>query len=181
MWIDIVFLLCILMAVIRGIRQGFVIAVLSGLALVVGLAAAIKLSATVALHLKDTVQVSSRWLPVLAFILVFICVVLVVRWVGRLAEAALDLAMMGWLNKLAGILLYSALYTIALSVLLFYAVQTHFVSVATVSSSVSYPFIRPWGPVVIDGFGKLIPVFKGMFAQLEDFFGRLSEGRIKIK
>jgi len=178
MWIDIAFLICLLMAVLRGLRQGFVIAVLSGLALVIGLAAAIKLSATVAMHMRDSIRVSDRWLPVLAFILVFVCVVLLVRWIARLAEAALDLAMMGWLNKLAGILLFAVLYTIAFSVLLFYGVHTHVVSDRATSSSVSYPFIRPLGPVVIDEFGKLIPLFKGMFAQLEDFFGRLSEGRI---
>jgi len=28
--------------------------------------------------------------------------------------------------------------------------------------------------VVIDGFGSLIPFFKGMFTQLEDFFDHLN-------
>ncbi len=94
---------------------------------------------------------------------------------SKLAETALDLAMMGWLNKLGGILLYAALYTMLLSVLLFYALQVHMLSAATARSSVAYPFIRPWGPVVIDEFGKFVPFFKGMFAQLENFFGDLSK------
>ena len=174
MLIDILFLLFMLIAVFKGLRQGLIIAVFSAVAFVAGLAAAIKLSATVASWLKDSMNVSVRWLPVLAFIGVFLGVVLLVRWGGRLAEAAIDLAMMGWINKLGGILLYAALYTIVLSVLLFYAVQVKIVSAHTLSSSATYPFIRPWGPVVIDGFAGLIPFFKGMFTQLEDFFGRLS-------
>jgi membrane protein required for colicin V production len=173
MWIDVLFLLFMLLAVFKGLQRGFLLAFFSTVAFIIGLAAAVKLSAAVAGYLKDNVHMSTRWLPVLAFAGVFLGVALLVRGGARLIEAAVDLAMMGWLNRLAGILLYAGVYTIILSVLLFYAVQVHLVSGSTLSSSVTYPFIRPWGPVVIDGFGKFVPVFKGMFAQLEDFFGRL--------
>lgn len=173
MWIDVVFALCMLMAIYKGLRKGLIIAVFSGVAFIIGLAAAIKLSAAVAGYLRNSVHLSTRWLPVLAFVLVFIAVVLLVRWGARLAEKVVDLAMMGWINKLAGILLYAVLYTIVLSVLLFYAVQVRVADDKALSSSIVYPFIRPWGPGVIEEFGKFVPFFKGMFAQLEDFFGRL--------
>ena len=84
----------------------------------------------------------------------------------------MDLILMGWLNKLAGVVLYAILYTIILSVLLFYAVQLELVGAKTLRSSVIYPIIRPWGRVVIDEFGKFVPWFEGMFARLEDFFSR---------
>lgn len=173
MWIDVLFLLIILLAVFSGLRKGFLMAVFSAVAFIVGLTAAVKLSAAVAGYLKGSVHVSARWLPVLAFIGVFLVVLLLVRGGAKLIEAAVDLAMLGWLNKLAGVLLYAAVYTIILSLLLFYAVQVHMVPGSVLASSVTYPFLRPWGPVVIDGFGKLVPFFKGMFVQLEDFFGRL--------
>ena len=173
MWIDVLFLLFMVLAVFKGLRQGFLLAVFSAIAFIVGLAAAVKLSAALAGYLKDSVHVSTRWLPVLAFVLVFLGVVLLVRGGARLIEAALDLAMMGWLNKLAGVLLYALVYTIILSVLLFYAVQVHLISASTRMASITYPVIRPWGPVVIEGFGKLVPLFKGMFTQLEEFFGQL--------
>ena len=174
MWIDVLFLVLLLVAVFKGLRQGFIIAIVAALAFIVGLAAAMKLSATLAGYLRGHTTLSGRWLPVLAFVLVFLAVVLLVRWIGRLMEAAVDLAMMGWLNKLAGILLYAAAYTIILSVLLFYAVHLHLVSGSAMASSITYPFIRPWGVVVIDGFGSLVPFFKGMFTQLEDFFDHLN-------
>jgi membrane protein required for colicin V production len=171
MTIDVLFLLFMVMAIFRGFRQGFIIAIFSTLSLIIGLAAAIRLSAAVASW--ATHQLSSRWPPVIAFLLVFVAVVIVVRLGARLAEKAVDLALMGWLNKLAGIILYAAIYTVILSVLLFYAVQVHLIARTTLASSVTYPFIRPWGPVVIDEFGKFVPWFEGMFARLEDFFGRL--------
>jgi membrane protein required for colicin V production len=171
MTIDVLFLLFMVMAIFRGFRQGFIIAIFSTLSLIIGLAAAIRLSAAVASW--ATHHLSSRWPPVIAFLLVFVAVVIVVRLGARLAEKAVDLALMGWLNKLAGIILYAAIYTVILSVLLFYAVQVHLIARTTLASSVTYPFIRPWGPVVIDEFGKFVPWFEGMFARLEDFFGRL--------
>lgn len=173
MSIDVLFLLFMVVAVFKGLRRGFIIAVFSAVALVIGLAAAIKLSAVVAHYGQEHTSLSSRWMPVLAFLLIFLTVVIGVRAGAKLAEKAVDLALLGWANKLAGVLLYAVIYTIILSVLLFYAVQIRLLSSATLSSSVTYPYIRPWGPVVIDEFGKFVPWFKGMFTQLEDFFGRL--------
>jgi membrane protein required for colicin V production len=173
MTIDVLFLIFMVLAVFRGLRQGFIIAIVSAVALVIGLAAAIKLSTVVAAYGRAHTSISSRWLPVLAFLVVFLAVVIAVRAGGRLAEKAVDLALLGWLNKLAGVVFFAVIYTIILSVLLFYAVQIHLLSSDTVAASVIYPFIRPWGPVVIDEFGKFVPWFRGMFAQLEDFFGRL--------
>lgn len=173
MWIDVLFLVLLLWAVFKGLRQGLIIAVVATLAFIIGLAAALKLSATLAGYLRVHTSISGRWLPVLAFLLVFIGVVLLVRWIGRLMEGAAELAMMGWVNRLGGILFYAVIYTIILSVMLFYAVQLRLIRADTLTASITYPFIRPWGQVVIDGFGNLIPFFKGMFKQLEEFFGRI--------
>jgi membrane protein required for colicin V production len=177
MGIDVLFLLFMAMAAYKGFRHGLILSVLAGLALIAGLAAAVKLSASVAYLLRHSMHMSTRWLPILAFALVFLAVILVIRWGARLLESTIDLAGMGWLNKLGGILLYAALYTTILSILLFYASQVHLIPAATMASSVTYPCLRSWGPVLIDHVGKLIPFFKGMFVQLEDFFGHFAHGR----
>lgn len=178
MSIDVLFLLFMVLAIFRGIGHGFVLAVGSAVAILIGLAAAMRLSATVAAGISRSDHHSGRWLPVLAFLLIFLGVVILVRLGARLAERALDLAMIGWLNKLAGVLLYAAIYTIILSVVLFYAVQLHLVGPRTLGASVTYPFIRPWGRVVIDEFGKFVPWFKGMFIHLEDFFSRFDSRQV---
>jgi len=172
MKIDVFFLLLMVLAVFRGVRHGFIISVCSFLAIFIGLAAAVRLSASVADHLSNSVHHPGRWWPAVAFLLIFAGVVIVVRLGAGLAGKAVDLAMMGWLNKLAGVLLYAVIYTIILSVVLFYAVELDLIGPRTLSSSVIYPFIRPWGRVVIDEFGKFVPWFKGMFVHLEDFFSR---------
>jgi membrane protein required for colicin V production len=177
MAIDVLFIVFLLLAIFRGRRHGFIIAVVSVAAWIIGIAAAMKLSAVVATYGKAHTHLPPRWLPVLAFLLVFLVVVLGLHAIAKLIEKAVDLAMMGWLNKLAGVLLYAFLFITTLSVLLFYAVQIHLISPQTLSASVTYPYIRPWGRVTIDEFGKFVPWFKGMFAQLEDFFGQIRDSR----
>src|SRR2546422_8153011 len=114
MIIDIVFTILILMAVIKGYRRGFIIAVFSIIALMVGLAAAIKLSTLVAAYIKDSVNVSAKWLPVISFVLVFLLAVLLVKLGATAIEKTIEFAMLGWVNRLAGILLYLVLYTVIL-------------------------------------------------------------------
>jgi len=173
MAIDVLFIVFLLLAIFRGLRHSFIIAIVSLLAWIIGIAAAIKLSAVVAAYGKAHMHLPSRWLPVFAFLLVFGVVVLGLHAIAKLIEKAVDLAMMGWLNKLIGVLLYAFLYIATLSVLLFYAVQIHLISPHTLSASVTYHYIQPLGRRVIDEFGKFVPWFEGMFAQLEDFFGQI--------
>jgi membrane protein required for colicin V production len=45
---------------------------------------------------------------------------------------------------------------------------------ATIQASVTYPFIEPWGPKAISIFGAIIPMFKDMFQELENFFNGVS-------
>jgi membrane protein required for colicin V production len=174
MAIDVVFLVLMIMALFKGLRRGLIVAVFSLVGLILGLAAAIKLSAIVAQHLNRTVHLSAKWLPILAFLAVFIGVVLLVRWAANLLEAAVSLVLMEWLNKLGAVVLYAALYIAIFSVLLFYGRQSGILTTHAMASSKVYGFVEPWGPAVINGLAKAIPLFKGMFAELEVFFGRLS-------
>jgi membrane protein required for colicin V production len=141
----------------------------------VGLAAALKLSTVVADYLKDSTSISAKWLPFLSFAIVFIGVVLLIRWAANLMEASLEVALLGWVNRLGGILLYVVVYTLAFSVVLFFATQMRLFSEETIAKSVTYSSIRPLGPMVIDGFAKLIPWFKDMFTELEGFFAHIAE------
>ncbi|MBV9987573.1 MAG: CvpA family protein [Chitinophagaceae bacterium] len=170
MFIDIILIILLITAVIKGMRNGFVVAVFSFLAIIIGLAAALKLSTWVAGWLKESTSISASWLPFLAFALVMIGVIVLVRLGALAIQSALKMVMMGWLNKLAGIVLYAALYITLFSVLLFYAEKIHLLKPATISASQSYAFIQPWGPKAMEWFGALIPWFRGMFDQLSHFF-----------
>lgn len=174
MIIDIIFAGLLLWAVIKGLRKGLVLAVFSFLAILIGLAAAIKLSTVVAGWLQRNTNIGMQWLPVLSFVIIMIAVALLVRWCASLIEVGLDLVLMGWINKLGGVLLYIMLYITVFSVCLFYARQMNLLKPETFEQSHSYEFIRPWGPKAIDALSVVLPFFRNMFGELQQFFGSLA-------
>ena len=175
MLIDIICLLLIVWAIFKGLRNGFVLGIFSFLAFVIGLAAALKLSALAAEYLGSNIDISERWLPFIAFVLVFLVVVFLVRLGAKAIEGALQLAMLGWLNRVGGILLYAAVYLFVFSIILFYAVQLNIIKSETLQASVAYPYLQPLAPKVISALGYVIPWFRDMFGELENFFGSVAE------
>src|SRR5277367_4470675 len=167
--IDILFYIIIVFAIIRGWRKGLILALFSLACGLVGLAAAVKLSAIVATHMKSDLHMTTRWLPVLAFLLVFIFVIIIISWVGRILEKIIKWVLLGWLNKLGGILLFVVLYLSIYSVILFYGTETQLISKHTANESYFYHLIAPFGPAVIRFITGFIPFGHDMFKTLEGF------------
>ncbi|MBK7121660.1 MAG: CvpA family protein [Chitinophagaceae bacterium] len=174
MLIDLTFAILLVIAIVKGYQKGFIIAVFSIIAFIIGLAAALKFSAAVAAWLQNSISISAKWLPFIAFAIVFIAVVLLVRMGAKLIEKSFQVIMLGWLNRIGGIILYAALYIIILSIFIFYAQKLQVLQPAVIESSQTWHLIEPWGPIVIDNFGRVIPVFKDMFTELGEFFNALS-------
>ncbi len=174
MIIDIILLLLLVAACFKGYSRGLIVAIFSVIAVVVGLAAAMKLSVIVAEKLQQNFTINTQWLPAISFVLVMIVVVILVRIGANWLEKTAEFMLMGWVNKIGGILLYAIIYCTVFSVLLFYAVQLHIIKPATINVSITYAYIEPWGPKAVNAMGYIIPVFKNMFHELETFFGAVA-------
>lgn len=172
--IDIVFLCILAYAAFKGLGQGLVMALFSLASVFIGLAAALKLSSSVAVYLERSDALPSRWMPVVAFLLVFTASLSVVRMVGRMLEKSLSNTMLGGLNRVGGVLVYCILYLLVYSVFLFYLDQVGLISDSMKSASIAYGHLKPWGPFALEGFGKLIPAFGDVFSELQRFFERVS-------
>lgn len=170
MFLDLLFVIILVLAIVKGYQRGLIVGIFSFVAVIIGLAAAIKLSAVVASYIGDTIKVSNEWLPVISFAVVFILVVLLIRLGANMIQKTVEISMLGWVNRLGGILLYIAIYGMVYSVVLFYAEQLKLLQPDTIEKSVTYSYVQPWGPKIINGFASVVPVFKGMFTELESFF-----------
>jgi len=170
MLLDIIVAVILILAVIKGYQRGLIVGVFSFLAVIIGLAAAIKLSTVVAGYIGKAIKISDAWLPVISFAVVFIIVVLLVRLGANMIQKTVEISMLDWLNRLGGILFYLAIYIIVYSVILFYAEQIKLLQPATAKESVTYSYIEPLGPKVIDGFAYVVPFFRDMFTDLQSFF-----------
>ena len=174
MIIDIIFAVLMLMALFKGINRGLIVALFSLLAFFVGLAAALKLSAVVAIHLSENTNLTGFYLPIVSFLLIFFLVVFLVRLGARWVQETIELVWLGWLNRLLGVIFYAVLYIIIFSILLFFATQINLIKQETVDASSTYNFVEPWGPMVMNALGKIFGVFSNMFTDLADFFGNFS-------
>ncbi|MDB5196677.1 MAG: colicin production protein [Flaviaesturariibacter sp.] len=175
MFIDVIVLVLLLVALFKGLRKGLIVAIFSFLAFIIGLAAALKLSTAMAAYLGENISISQRWLPVVAFIAVFVIVLLLVRLGAKAIEAAVRLVMLGWLNRIGGVLFFALLYLFVFSILLFYSDSLHLINESTKTDSQTYPYLQPLAPKIINGLGAILPFFKNMFAELSSFFENVSK------
>ena len=174
MIIDIIFFILLALAIVKGISRGLIVAIFSFFAIIIGVAAAMKLSYIVANWLQQSFNTSGRWLPIVSFIIVLIAVIFLVRWIANLIQKAINIVMLGWLNKLGGIILYSFVFLFVYSIFLFYLTQMNFIKQETISASYTYSLIEPFGLKAINLLGSIIPVFKNIFLQLSDFFEKIA-------
>lgn len=173
MLIDVTFAIIMVLAIIKGFSKGLIVGIFSLLAFIIGLAAALKLSALVAQYLENSTGATAMWLPVLSFALVFILVALLVRLGAALIRKTISLAMLGWADRIGGIIFFMIIYTIIFSIFLFFADKTSLIKPETILTSRVYNYVSPWGPSVINNLGKIVPVFKDLFIQLQEFFEKI--------
>jgi membrane protein required for colicin V production len=173
MWIDLLWLFLMGMAVFKGFNKGLIVAAFSFAAFFIGLAAALKLSAVVAGYLKDSFDNPTVWWPVIAFILVFLLVSGLIKMAAGVVEKTFNFVMLGWINKLGGAILYAILYTLIFSVVLFYFDQLMHISDQVKRQSKVYSYIEPWGEWVMQSLGNLIPWFKDVFRDIQEFFEKV--------
>ncbi len=174
MIIDLILLVLLVLAVFKGYSKGFIVAICSFLAILAGLAAATKLSVIVANYIGENTFISKQWLPFLSFIVVMVIVFFVVKWIAYLLRGSAKVLLLGWLDKLGGMVFFAIIYLAVYSVLLFYATQMNLLKPGTIAQSKTYFYIEPFGPKMINAIGYVIPFFKNIFEELQDFFSALA-------
>jgi membrane protein required for colicin V production len=103
--LDIIIVLVLLFGAYRGFKKGFVYTVALSLAFVLGTIGSFQLAGKFAAYLTKTFDYHSPWLPFFSCILVFVIIIVLVVLLAKVLEKFLKTASLGWLNKLAGMLL----------------------------------------------------------------------------
>lgn len=170
MFLDSIVLIILVFAFFKGLRKGLVVAVFSFIGFFIGLAAAIKLSSIAASYISESLTISQRWLPFIAFTLVFLLVVFLVSLGAKAIEELLSAVTLGWVNRIGGVLFFSILYLFIFSLFVFYAEQLHVIKEDTMKSSLTFPFLKQIAPMMMNLFGAIIPAFSNMFNDLLHFF-----------
>ena len=117
--VDIILLLCFIPAVIGGIRKGFVRQAAALIALILGIWGGLHFSSFVSGILKQWIETTNTIIDILSFTIIFILVVLVVTFVGRLVEGIVKIILLGWLNRLLGVIFAVIKYALIFSVIIY--------------------------------------------------------------
>lgn len=175
MILDAIGIILIIALFIRGYRKGIIVAAFSLLSVIVGILCALKLSGKLATLLMDHGISSSAWAPIIAYILLFLGVVWLVRAGGKLIEKTVDAVWLGLFNNLAGGLLYALMGLVIWSSVLWLGNQAHLFTPETIAASKTFHWFAPVAPWVFEHIGQVLPFAKGLFTDLQHFFDRVNQ------
>lgn len=118
-YIDIVLIMPLLWGLYKGFSKGLIIEAASIIALGLAMWGAIKFHNLVSVWMKDFMGWQSQYMPLLAFALIFIGVLLVVFGIAKLIEKFVKAIALGFVNKLTGAIFGMLKFGLILSILIF--------------------------------------------------------------
>lgn len=165
MWLDLLTGTLFIIALLQGYKNGFIRAVISTFSLFLGLILAFQFAGWVAIWLKEETKITTNFLPLIAFLIVLVGVLLALKWVTKFIQQGAYWLNLGWLNKLLGILLYGFIYFTMLSAFVYFLVVLGVLSAATFKNAISYSYIQIWWPYCIEKIAFLLPSIKENIAR----------------
>ncbi len=117
--IDIVILACFLPAVVLGLKRGLVGQIVALAVVVLGIHLSLKFSGALQGYLSQMVSWDPFWTKAVSFTAIFLAVALLLGLLGKLVEKVLKIAMLGWLNRLLGMLVAVATASLVVGTLVY--------------------------------------------------------------
>ena len=126
--LDAIILICLIPALIQGLRKGFISQAISIASVVVGIWASSRFANIVTDWVSQYITGSEQVLKIVAFTLILVVVFIALGLLGRLLEAILKFAFLGWVNKLLGVVfaMLKAFLILGLVIMAFNSLNTAF-------------------------------------------------------
>lgn len=102
-WIDTAIVIVLIISVVMGFINGLVKEVASLAALILGIWGAIKFSTFTAAKLYDYFDMTGQYVGIIAFLITFGIIVVIIHFIGILADKLVNAVALGFLNRLLGI------------------------------------------------------------------------------
>jgi membrane protein required for colicin V production len=172
-WIDLIIVVLIILSVVSGFTNGLVKEVASLAGLILGIWGAIRFSSFTAAKLYDWFDMSGQYVGITAFIVTFCVIVVIIHFIGILADKIVDAVSMGFLNRLLG-MFFGAIKNILIMSVIFSVLNAidarrPFLSKEKIEESKLYNPISDIVPAIFPVLGE------GNFRQSFDRFKKKSE------
>lgn len=158
--LDIIILICFIPALVQGLRKGFIAQVIAIISILAGVFLSFQFSTRVSGWMAQYIEGSEQVMKIVAFALILIAAIVALTALGKLLEGMLKIVMLGWLNKLLGVL-FSFLkcgLIVGLVIMAFNSLNStfHFVEEAELSKSVLYPPLKELAYTVFPYLKELV-------------------------
>ena len=167
MVIDILLLILLALAVYKGWTKGFIMAIFVFVSYFVALALAFHFSGTVEGYIKTHSSSDSKWFSFLSFVLVMIAGIIAVRLVGKVIEKSAELLMLGFFNRLMGIVVMAFIYATFFAVILVYCKRFNIISEGNSSDSRTFTYLINYGQWLVSQFSEWLPALKNLFNDIK--------------
>lgn len=175
MIIDIIYLILLCLFIYKGYHRGFIFALCSVTAIIIGIIGALKLSGLLSGTLIEKSPSLARWAPLITYILVFSLLVWLIRIGAKIVQKFLEMVALGFLNRLAGAILYGFLISFIFSGFLWISVKMDLFHGDILAQSKAFPILEPLAPLVVTFMGHLLPFFQSAFEDLNHFFDQVKQ------
>lgn len=169
MWLDIIGVVFIVYYFIRGYSKGLIVAVLSMLALLLGIVVTLSLSHPFAEWIAHKGILDSGKALVVSYIVLFIGVLVLVRVLANLLQKAAQALMLGGANAVLGGLLYALLGAMLWSILLWVCIPLHVISSSTIAESKTYHYISGLAPWFFKSVSNILPFASDAYNNFDHF------------
>ncbi len=117
-WIDLIIVVLLILSVVSGFTNGLVKEVASLAGLILGIWGAIKFSSFTAAKLYDWFDMTGQYVGIIAFLVTFGIIVVMIHFIGIVADKMIDAVALGFLNRILG-MVFGAIKTVLILSVIF--------------------------------------------------------------
>ena len=154
-YIDIIIAIPLLWGLYKGFTKGIILEAATLIALGLAIWGAVKFHDFVTVWMRESLNWTSKYMPVISFALIFIGVLVLVFAIAKLLEKIIKAVALGFLNKLAGGIFGILKFGLILSVIIFLlnAIEKNysFIPPDVKNKSVLYEPVGKIAPLIIPG------------------------------
>lgn len=164
--IDLLLLVLVIIGGWSGYKEGFLMELISLVAVILGVFLGFKLMGAVMILLEENFNADRNTLPYISFGVVFIAVVILVRWLGKSVKDSMDKSFLGTMDQVMGAGLGAFRILFVASIVL-WIVDSLRISLpdSWTNDSWLYPFTARLAPGFANWLGQFIPLFREIFRE----------------
>ncbi len=169
--LDLILLIPLLLGAYLGFKRGLLLELFGIIALVLAILGAFKLLHEGIEFLNQHIPEYSNFVPFIAFIGIFVGILIIVNLLGLLLKRLIDFTILGAFDNLSGAILGIFKWAFLISIILWLTERIHITIPDNLTeNSYLYPYIIDFAPMVGQYVASVFPFAENLFESIQKLF-----------